>query len=291
MPGITSPGHKLGQLIGNFLEDYFSEVLTQVAEKNDFYCDKKGLRHKVRGNKRKVSWIDSGGNWHDLDFVFEKHGKFDKQGEPIAFIELAWRRYTKHSRNKAGEIEGALVHLGNTYRNTCNFLGAILGGEFTEGAQNQLASHDIKILYLPYLKIVESFLVKGINLDYPEDAPNSLKERLINAWESLSSDDIHTIEEKFAELIRPEYLKFVKSLETALLRKLEKICILPLFGNEREFTSIENAIQSIKEFSIDSTEKKKFFKFEIYLKFSNGDRIEASFHEQKEAISFLNIYK
>jgi hypothetical protein len=54
-------------------------------------------------------------------------------------------------------------------------LGAILGGEFTEGARKQLTSHNINILYIPYRKIVEAFLTKGINLDYPEDATNRQK--------------------------------------------------------------------------------------------------------------------
>jgi hypothetical protein len=74
--------------------------------------DKKGPRPKVRGKKRKVAWTDSEGNVHDLDYVFEMNGTRDTMGEPVAFIELAWRRYTKHSRNKAGEIEAALVPLG-----------------------------------------------------------------------------------------------------------------------------------------------------------------------------------
>ena len=67
---------------------------------------------------------------------------------PVAFIELAWRRYTKHSRNKAGEIGAALVPLRGTHNETCNFLGAILGGEFTEGARKQLTSKNINVLYI-----------------------------------------------------------------------------------------------------------------------------------------------
>jgi len=59
---VTSPGHKLGQLIGNFFEGFFSNRLIDLAEGLGFYCDKKGLRPKVRGKKRKVTWTDSEGN-------------------------------------------------------------------------------------------------------------------------------------------------------------------------------------------------------------------------------------
>jgi len=290
MAKITSPGHKLGQLIGNFFEGFFSNRLINLAEELGFYCDKKGLRPKVRGKKRKVTWTDGEGNIHDMDYVFEKNGTRDRKGEPIAFIELAWRRYTKHSRNKAGEIQAALVPLGNTYRNTCNFLGAILSGEFTEGARRQLASQNINILYIPSRKIVGAFLIKGINLDYPEDATNQQKYELIETWENLSQADIKDIDKAFADSIKSDYEKFVRSLKSALLRKIEKIRILPLFGNEMVFTSVVNAIAAIEEHDIIPEEGAKFCKFEIYMQFTNGDKIEGSFHEREEALKFLRFY-
>lgn len=288
---VTSPGHKLGQLIGNFFEEFFSNRLVNLAGQLGFYCDRKGLRPKVRGNKRKVTWTDSEGNEHDLDYVFERNGTRDEKGEPAAFIELAWRRYTKHSRNKAGEIEAALVPLGNTYRNTCSFLGAILGGEFTEGARTQLTSRNINILYIPYRKIVETFSTKGINLDYPEDATNQQKYRLVRAWENLSEDEIRDIQKAFAKSIRSDYNKFVRSLKSALLRKIDKIRILPLFGNEMMFTSVADAIAVLEKYDMIPEEKAKLCKFEIYIKFTNGDKIEGSFHKQKEALKFLRMFK
>lgn len=287
---VTSPGHKLGQLIGNFFEGFFSKRLINLAEGLGFYCDKKGLRPKVRGKKRKVTWTDSEGNIHDMDYVFERNGTRDEKGEPVAFIELAWRRYTKHSRNKAGEIQAALVPLGNTYRNTCNFLGAILSGEFTEGARRQLTSHNINILYIRYRKVVDVFLTKGINLDYPEDATNQQKYELVEAWENLSQSDLNDIEKAFAESIKSDYEKFVRSLKSALLRKIERVRILPLFGNEMVFTSVIDAIAAIEEHDIILEEGAKVCKFEIYIQFTNGDKIEGSFHEREEALKFLRIY-
>ena len=56
-----------------------------------------------------------------------------KPGKPVAFIESAWRRYTKHSRNKAQEIQGAILPLAETYSESNLFLGAVLAGVFTEG--------------------------------------------------------------------------------------------------------------------------------------------------------------
>jgi hypothetical protein len=52
----------------------------------------------------------------------------------VAFIETAWRRYTRHSRNKAQEIEGAIGPLAETFAHARPFLGAILAGQFIHEA-------------------------------------------------------------------------------------------------------------------------------------------------------------
>jgi len=95
-----SPAHKWGQIIGDFLEFTFDKELSKFAKKHKLFLDQKGERKARKG--KKVSWIDSFGNAHDLDFVLERNGTKEKIGAPVAFIESAWRRYTKHSRNKAG---------------------------------------------------------------------------------------------------------------------------------------------------------------------------------------------
>lgn len=291
MVEVTSPGHKFGQLIGNFFEEFFSVRMTKLAQECGFYCDKKGPRPNVRSKLKKVTWIDSKGNAHGLDYVFERNGTYDKKGNPVAFIELAWRRYTKHSRNKAGEIEGALVHLGETYRDTCSVLGAILGGEYTEGAINQLRSHKINVLHIPYNKIVEAFLTKGIDLDYPENATNEQKYELIEAWQRLSENDIEEIKKAFADSISQDYEEFIERLKNALLRRVEKVRILSLFGNEMIFSSINDAITSIEKYKMVLAKEAKFCKFEIYLRFTNGDKIEGSFHRRDEALKFLRLYE
>ena len=104
-----SPGHKFGQLIGEVLEQAIEPILCEFAKKQGLYLDKKGPRPARVGQK--VCWTDLNGNKHDLDFVIEREGSRDRVGVPVAFIEAAWRRYTKHSRNKAQEIQGAILPL------------------------------------------------------------------------------------------------------------------------------------------------------------------------------------
>lgn len=291
LSNITSPGHKLGQMIGNLFEEIFSSRLQRIADDLGFYLDKKGLRPGVRGSRKKVTWTDKQGNEHDLDYVFEKGGTKNRRGDPVAFIELAWRRYTKHSRNKAGEIEGALIHLGQTYPETCGFLGAILGGEFTEGAINQLESRGITILYIPYGRIVKSFSTKGVNLDYPEDVSSEEKRELIRSWQKLSDEDMHSVKKALTVSIHEDYSESERLLRRALKRRVDKIRILGLFGEETVFNSIEGALKSLKTYELTPRGNVRFQKFEIFIRFTNGDRVDASFHVRKDAMNFLKRFQ
>ena len=91
-------------------------LLKTIADKHGLYLDHKHLR-PARGKKRKVCWEDDKGNCHDLDYVLEYGGSEDQIGTPKAFIETAWRRYTKHSRNKAQEMQPSFPLLRNTAKN------------------------------------------------------------------------------------------------------------------------------------------------------------------------------
>ena len=156
-----SLSHKFGQIIGDLLELAIEPHLQKFARKHKLYLDKKGAR-KARSGK-KVCWTDANGNKHDLDFVLERGGTENKIGDPVAFIETAWRRYTKHSRNKAQEIQGAVLPLAIKYRRSSPFVGVVLAGVFTEGALTQLKSLGFGVLYFPYETVVKTFSKFGIN--------------------------------------------------------------------------------------------------------------------------------
>lgn len=91
-----SPGHRFGQIIGDTLEAGIRPLLAEFARTHGLYLDGKGARACRSG--KKCSWVDLNGNAHDLDFVLERGGTAEKIGMPAAFIETAWRRYTKQSQ-------------------------------------------------------------------------------------------------------------------------------------------------------------------------------------------------
>src|SRR5260370_5169563 len=139
-------------------------------------------------SQNKVSWKDQKGNVNDLDYVLEAGGSEDVLGRPKAFIEIAYRRYTKHSRNKAQEIQGAIGPLSETYKDDHPFLGAVLAGIFTDGSLTQLRSHGFSVLYFPFESIVAAFGKVGVDASFDEDSPDADVQSKVDACKKLSPD-------------------------------------------------------------------------------------------------------
>ncbi|MBA2470482.1 MAG: hypothetical protein H0V37_13840 [Chloroflexia bacterium] len=140
-----SNAHRWGQIIGDVFEAATLEILQSVAEEHRLFLDSKGIRKARRG--KLVQWQDVFGNFHDLDYVLERGGTEESIGIPVAFVETAWRKYTKHSKAKAQEIEAALSPLGVTYQDVQPFLGCVLSGEFTQPSLAQLRSKGIRVIH------------------------------------------------------------------------------------------------------------------------------------------------
>lgn len=162
-----SPTHKFGQIIGDVLEAAVHIPLARMASRYGLYLDCKCPR-AARGGNSKVRWNDYRGNRHDLDYVLESGGTDEQIGRPRAFIEVAYRRYTKHSRNKAQEMQGAIAPLVETYAHDHPFIGAVLAGVFTNGSLQQLRSHKFSVLYIPFQSIVKAFKAVGIDAYFDE---------------------------------------------------------------------------------------------------------------------------
>ncbi|MCT3763533.1 DNA methylase [Elizabethkingia anophelis] len=282
-----SNSHKFGQIIGDILENSMYKHLSIISEKFNLFLDKKGERKARRG--KKVSWIDSYENSHDLDFVLERNGTEEIIGEPVAFIESAWRRYTKHSRNKAQEIQGAILPLATKHSNNLPFLGVILAGEFTSGALNQLRSRNFNVLYFPYTTVVEAFKINGIDAKFNEDTTEEEFALKISQFEKCENKD--QIIDDLILLNRESYDSFISNLEKTITRYIENIIINPLYGSKKVFNNFEAALIFIKDYDVEMETELKFEKFEIRIIYNNGDNITAIFSNVSEAYHFIDSYR
>jgi uncharacterized protein YqgV (UPF0045/DUF77 family) len=283
-----SPSHRFGQIIGEVVETAVIPLLEEFAKNHGLYLDKNGRRPCRDGLK--CTWIDLNGNAHDLDFVLERGGSLKRKGVPAAFIETAWRRYTKHSRNKVQEIQGAILPLVETYQNAKPFIGVILAGEFTEGALNQLKSLGFTILFIPYEVLLDAFNLFGIDAAFDEDTPDSVFKRKVSAWERLSKNKRTKIAKALLDACEKDVKSFIISLEAVVLRQIAKISILPLHGTLLELRNIEDALKCIMEYD-EKGFSGAFERYEIQIMYDNNDKVTGSFNNKENAIDFLRNYQ
>jgi len=177
------------------------------------------------------------GNRHDLDYVLERGGSTDQRGEPVAFIESAWRRYTKHSRNKSGELEGALLPLRTSYTSV-RFLGAILAGEWSEGGLQQLRGASIEVLHIPFQTIVNAFHAQGLKIDYPERATTEEKAALNRILERLSEGQLGTVSAALGSAIETDYRHFERKMANALTEVPLRVRVITLYGDEVVYQTV-----------------------------------------------------
>lgn len=283
----SAPSHKLGQIIGNFIETLMVFPLLDIAKRHGLYLDFMNNIRPARKSK-KISWVDIKNNSHDLDYVLEIGGTDKKIGTPVAFIECAWRRHTKHSRNKAQEIQGALLPLAEAYSNYGPFLGVVLAGEFTKASITQLQSHDFAILHFPYDQLVEAFRMLNVNIAYKESDPDvALLERIPVVEKQLGGLS-KAKKQKLLNFFNDDVNVFLDKLKARFERKLVRLIVLPLYGKEYSFSSIKTAIQFLK--NEGEAHDTPLIRYEIQLFFSNHDEIKAVFFLKNDAVNFLNQY-
>ena len=282
-----SPAHKLGQIIGDELEAVIRGPLQEMAEEFGLYLDYKHPR-PVRDGKRKVAWQDSYGNVHDLDYVLEENGGEGQRGHPRAFIEIAWRRYTKHSRNKAQEIQGAVLPLAETYSQHAPFLGAVLAGDFTKGSQDQLRSHGFHIAYVTYEMIVQAFRNAGVDVSSNEDTTEAALNRKVSACNRLTPNARKMLRKEMRTVCAAQLDPFFDALRNSLGRRIMQIIMLALSGTSVQFEDVESAIRFVDGYD-ESAPPTAFDHYELNVRYSNGREVRGSFPNKQDCIDFLRL--
>jgi hypothetical protein len=282
-----APGHRLGQIIGETLELAVGPVLADFAGKHGIYLDKHGPRPARSG--KKVTWTDALNNKHDLDFVLERGGTDHKIGRPVAFIETAWRRYTKHSRNKAQEIQGAVLPLVAAHSRTKPFAGVVLAGVFTKGSLAQLESNGFGVLYAPYETIVAVFAQFGMDVDYDEDTPDEYLSTQTRVYDELDEAKRAALGQALRVAVKSEVDEFIAKLSAAILRKISTISVLPLYGKQTDYSSVGDAIRFLEMYVADQPVG-ELVRFEVIVRYDNDDRIVAEFSTVEAAVDFLRTF-
>ena len=185
----ASAGHRLGQIIGDWYEQYFVlPLLSAVADDLNLFLDSR-FRERPCRRSRKIIWADVDGNQVDYDFVLELNGAQEKLGAPVAFVESFWRRGARHSKDKSRDDSGKLIPMRDTYP-TARFLGVVASGDFTEPAREVFRSRGIDVFYVPKQKVVTAFGEWGLTIDYPDSAAESEKKAFADMLEAAFAPEV-----------------------------------------------------------------------------------------------------
>ncbi len=280
-------GHKWGQFIGEYCESAIEPLLQVFADIHGLYLDKKGQRPARTG--KKLRWVDSFGNGHDLDYVLERGGTPTKIGTPVAFIESAWRRYTKHSKNKAQEIQGAILPIAEKHRFSAPMLGCILAGEYTSGALNQLKSIGFKVLYLTYDSVIQAFASVGVDARFDETTPDKDFDVKMQQWAAVPNAKQNDVWNKLLVLNKQSLDEFMLHMERAVVRRINSIRIIPLHGSAMDCVSVSEAISFVEHYD-EAAPTGPLVKYEVIIRYDNGDKIEGQFQNRATTIEFLAAY-
>ena len=272
-------------MIGDLLEDACVVFVKDIVDEYNLYLDHKHPRD-ARGGQREVRWSDIDGNVHKLDIVLEEGGSEYEFGSPRAFIEIAWRRYTKHSKNKAQEIAGAILPLVDKYSSLAPFYGTVIAGVFTELSIKQLVSEGFNVIYLDYQSLRKVFSNNGIDIVWEEDTSDFELQEKVNQFEALSSEKRDKIIRDLINTNGEQFSEFANKLRKSLDRRVSRLLITPIFGSKSLFYSYEDALSFLESFD-DSHVSGDFIRYEIRVEYTNGDYVDSSFNEKSTATMFV----
>lgn len=283
-----SPSHKLGELIGDFFEDSIIQYLKPIVSKAGFYLDYRHER-KARGGGKEVLGVDKEGNRHKLDIVIEEGGSEEELGNPKAFIEMAWRRYTKHSKAKVQEISGAILPLVKTYRHLRPFYAAVLAGEFTKNSITQLESQGFYVLHFSYKEICDLYSTIGVSINWEESTPDKEIEKIATQITKLTPTQYKELQSIFFKKHKDALNTLAKTVIEALNQEIVQIIVVPIHGKPQVLATVDDAVDYIR--SYDEKSKAPILRYEIAVRYSDGDEYTMKCKNKLKAIQYLNQYK
>jgi hypothetical protein len=285
-----APGHKLGQIIGNELEAAVEPLLQAFADEHALYLDRKGPR-LTRPDRTKLVWKDGLGNSHELDYVLERAGTASEVGVPAAFVETAWRRYTRHSKNKAQEIQGAISALLQTYKHARPFAGVVLAGAFTNGSLEQLRSNGFSVVHIPAATVAGVFGSFGIDIAAEDSTADEQVQEQIGRYGNLLPSELQGLRGRLRQAVSDQLQDFTEALRTVVLRRVETVSVALLYGEPRSFVALEDAISMLRQQAATPPPSLPLARLEVSIEYTGTDPIVDQFGEAEQAVRFLESFR
>lgn len=249
------------------------------------HLDTKGLRPGIRAGKL-LSLPDSEGNKHDLDFVLERKGDAKHGGTYAAFIECAWRRYTKHSKAKAQEIQGAVLPLVRKWAALGPVPAAVVAGQWSRPSIKQLESSGFVVLQLDFQSTVETFADFGIDIQGRDKVSDEFWQAQVASIRALPDDRKAQLAAELRNRNADDFRSFAQELESRVVRTVQIVRFYPIHGRIFEFGSLKTAIAAIRNYN-ERQQAHPLLRFEFEVIYTNGDTVKGSYASVAASEDFL----
>jgi hypothetical protein len=185
-------------------------------------------------------------------------------------------------------MQAAIEPLLRQHSEAKPFAGAIVGGQWTATSLAQMASVGFTVLHLPYAEIVDAFSRVGINIATEEHTKLAQLQAMVDRYDALDAAGLTALGNALRACAPAEFARFRAVLAAMVVRNVERVTVLQLHGHADDFATADDAIEAIEQYSPRADEP--HVRWEITVRFANGDRIEAQFAEEQRAVDFLHTF-
>ena len=142
----------------------------------------------------------------------------------------------------------------------------------------------------PYNAVVGAFERVGIDASTDEATPDELVQDKVEQWERLPEDRKGIVVQDLLERNRTRIDEFLAALHEVVSRRIEEITVLPLHGTALQASSVTEAVTLLDGYD-EAASQTNFERYEIHIRFRNGDEITGKFNDKSRAIEFLETYR
>lgn len=106
----------------------------------------------------------------------------------------------------------------------------------------------------------------------------------------MSTQDIVKIKNQLLSLEKAAIDHFINALLQSLSRRVAGVTVTVLHGQLQQIATIEQAIEYIQNYQESQPSPAPALKYEIDIRYNNGDVIHAVFQNKAKAINFLRTF-
>jgi hypothetical protein len=164
---------------------------------------------------------------------------------------------------------------------------AVLSGVFTADSIRQLQSVGFSVAFVNYHNVISAFRKVGIEGGYEEGTPDDAVLATVQKWQALSPSDRQTVVGEVVRMLDPEMSRLKAEIATVVNRRIALIRVLPVHGSPIEFSTLAAAIGFIESYNDREPSPHGFVRYEVQIRYDNGNRIDGEFGSKEQATDFL----